>query len=325
MKLSKIADTILDQGTPRAQLEEVLRGFSEMCSAVSGVEPSPSFDAWAEDTFLANGVAINSRAAAHCVTDYRRTVVFLRGVFAALTQAVQQFSDVPVKVLYAGCGPYATLLLPLLGRFDADRLDITLLDYHQQSLDGVARLIEFFEYGDYRIKLLQADACDYQSSQPLHLIIAETMQKSLEQEPQFAITANLAPQLSPGGTFIPHKIEVELCLASREGGRVPLATVLTLTSDGAETLDKTALQNKLTGKRELSPVLAEIPLTQATDGFDALFFTRIQVFSEHWLADHEAEITLPSRCTELSPVKAGERWAVSYQLGNYPKFSVVKA
>jgi hypothetical protein len=324
MKLSKIADTILDQGTPRADLEAVLCEFLEMCSRASGVEPSPSFEAWAEDSFLDSGVAINSRAAAHCVTDFRRTVVFLRGVFAALTQAEQQFSNVPVKVLYAGCGPYATLLLPLLGRFDPGRLDVTLLDYHQQSLDSVAQLIEFFEYGDYRIKLLQADTCDYRSSQPLHLIIAETMQKSLEQEPQFAVTANLATQLSPGGIFIPQKIEVELCLVNPEGKRVPLADVLTLSSDRVETLEKTAVQNKQTGKRELASVLAEIPGELATHGFEALFFTRIQVFSDYRIADNEAEITLPSRCTELSPVKAGDRWEVSYQLGNYPKLSVVK-
>ena len=42
------------------------------------------------------------------------------------------------------------------------------------------------------------------------------MQKSLEQEPQFAVTANLAPQLQANGIFIPQKVEVALCLAKLE-------------------------------------------------------------------------------------------------------------
>jgi len=217
-----------------------------------------------------------------------------------------------------------TLLLPLLGRFDPDRLDITLLDYHQHSLDSVAQLIDFFECGDYMIKLLQADACIYQSPQPLHLIIAETMQKSLEQEPQLAVTANLAPQLTCGGTFIPHKIEVELCLANLEGERISLATVLNLAAGDAETLVKKAVHNNITGKRELTPVLVQIPGALTIDRFDAHFFTRIQVYSDLCLEEYEAEITLPTRCAELTPVKAGEQWTVSYQLGNYPRFSVVK-
>ncbi len=344
MNLAKIANTVLDEtGTPE-QLKGVLREFSQQCSRAGGVEANSSFDAWAEDSFLDSGVAINSQAAAHCVTDYRRTVVFLRGINAALTALLNRFPNDPIKILYAGCGPYATLILPLLERFDPDRLDLTLLDFHQQSLDSVDQLIEFLGCEDYKINLHRADACDYQHPQPLHLIIAEVMQKALEQEPQFAVTANLAPQLNTGGVFIPQKIEVELCLGrleqelelfrregavdraslSQAGARIPLDTVFTLWPREAATLAENANRNQSTGKMELMSRAVNIPIGSNIDGFDVLLFTRLQIFAHYHLADYEAEITLPLRCSELADVRAGERLEVTYELGAYPKFNVAK-
>jgi hypothetical protein len=51
-------------------------------------------------------------------------------------------------------------------------------------------------------------------------------------------------------------------------------------------------------------------------------FTRVQAFEQHQLIDYESEITLPLRCTELTPLRAGEHFKLSFQLGNYPKFAI---
>lgn len=345
MKLELIAETILDEASTLGQLRRALEDFSALCSYAGGVEPNRSFDAWAEDSLLRSGVAINSQAAAHCVTDYRRTVVFLRGIHAALTMALEQFPGVPLKVLYAGCGPYGTLLLPLLQRFDPVGLDLTLLDYHPESLESVARLIEFFGYENYQINLQQGDACEYQHPEPLHLVIAELMQKALEQEPQFAVTANLAPQMCRDGVFIPQRIEVQLCLGSwakeravfkrdgmvdtasleEAGSRVPLGTVFTLVPQQAAPLEKTAVNNRLTGTKELLSKPIEVPMLSNIEDFDVLLLTRIWVFDQHHLTDYEAEITLPSYCSDLAHVNAGDCIHVSYELGGYPKFKVENA
>lgn len=345
MKLAIIADTILDESSTPELLQSVLCDFLQLCSHAGGVEASSSFDAWAEDSFLDSGVAINSQAAAHCVTDYRRTVVFLRGINAALTVLLSRFPNDSIKILYAGCGPYATLILPLLERFDPGRLDLTLLDFHQQSLNSVDQLIDFFGYEDYKIDLQRADACEYQHPGPLHLVVAEVMQKALEQEPQFAVTANLAPQLNPRGVFIPQKIEVELCLGRLEqeletfrregavdreslsqiGARIPLDTVFTLLPREAAALAENAICNQSTGTMELVSPLVVIPRGSNTNGFDVLLFTRLQVFADYHLTDYEAEITLPLRCLELTDICAGERLKVTYELSGYPKFNVVKA
>ena len=343
MKLTYIADTLLDEASSPQQLRAALNAFSQLCSDVGGVVPDPSFDAWADDSLLNDGVAISPEAAAHCVSDTQRTVVFIRAAYAAITNAKQRFANAPIEVLYAGCGPFATLLLPLLANFRPGELVVHLLDIHQRSLDSVVFLIGHFDLQEHRISYIQDDACHYQHSSNLHVIIAETMQKSLEQEPQFAVTANLAPQLHARGIFIPQRIEVALCLAKLEaekaalqrgdaldpnalqatGERHALDTVLCLTPEQAVTLKQQACQNSH-GSLELNPIHVTLPAITNLNTFDAVLFTRIQAFEQHRLLDYESEITLPLRCSEFTPLKAGEQYKVCLQIGSYPKFSVTR-
>ena len=342
MTLAEIRDTILDEASRPARLRQALDNFALLCGDITDIRSDASFDGWADDSFLDSGVAINPRAAAHCITDYRRSVVFIRAVNAAIITASERFPDTPIRILYAGCGPFATLLLPLLGNFKPGELAVHLLDIHQRSVDSVRQLIADFGFDDHCINIVQADASRYQHPGTLHLIVAETMQKSLEQEPQFAITANLAPQLCPRGIYIPKKIEVQLCLAHldreveifkllnrvdhealvKAGRRYPLATVLTLLPKQAAAQLRAARPNESTGKLELKPTRIEIPSVEQLEFFDALLFTRIQVFEHYQLSDYEAEISLPRRCHELLPLKTGASCLVRYQLGNYPRFDL---
>lgn len=344
MNLTQIGDSLLDEASSTAQLRAALDAFALLCSDVGGVVPDRSFDAWAGDSLLADGVAINPEAAAHCVKDYQRSVVFVRAVYAAIKTARKRFANSPIEVLYAGCGPFATLLLPLLGRFNAGEIEVHLLDAHQRSLDSVGLLIKHFGVHTHNIHSVQGDACHYQHPGKPHVIIAETMQKSLEQEPQFAVTANLAPQLQTKGIFIPQKIEVELCLANLDdetaafkrgdalnpdtlveaGKRHPLATVFCLIPEQAAALKQQGCPSGSTGLLELNPVHVTIPPVANLDNFDALLYTRVQAFEQHQLLDYESEITLPLRCNELTPLRAGVSYRVSFQLGSYPKFCMTR-
>jgi len=228
-----------------------------------------------------------------------------------------------------------------LGRFDAGELTVHLLDIHQRSLDSVDLLISDFGLQAHHISCSQGDACDYQHPTQPHVIIAETMQKSLEQEPQFAVTANLAPQLHPQGIFIPQQIEVDLCLAKlneeaasvkrgdtldsvaliANGQRHRLATALCLIPAQAATMKQQASRNSA-GLLELNPIHLTMPVTADLTDFDPVLFTRVQAFEQHQLIDYESEITLPLRCSELTPLRAGEQFKMSFQIGNYPKFAI---
>ncbi|MEP4485098.1 hypothetical protein [Marinobacter alexandrii] len=343
MNLNRIRDALLDEAASREQLHSALDTFSAICSQTTGVRADPSFDAWADDAFLENGVAINPQAAAHCVKDYARSVAFIRGVSAAIETLQLRFPDTSLEILYAGCGPFATLVLPLLGRFTPGDLSLHLLDVHQRSLDSVSLLIEEFGLGAHNIQLIKADACNYDHPRALHLVVAETMQKSLEQEPQFAVTANLAPQLHAEGVFIPQRIEVRLCLAdieleqaliaqaqkesclepdnpTRDVTRYSLGILCNLSAEQAFDQMQAARVNVNGEAPALQPTIVEIPRLKGVAELDAALFTRIDVFEQYALEDYESQITLPLRCAELSPLVVGERYRIVYQFGNYPKF-----
>ena len=310
--LESIARRILDESSTSAELQRALDEFLRQCSHIGSVEPDRSFNAWAEDSFLTSGVAINPQAAAHCVTDYRRSVVFMRGLQAALRVALDRFPHRPLRILYAGCGPYATLLMPLLPCFAPEELDVQLLDIHQRSLDSVEVLLAHFELGSYSVSTTQTDASTYQHPVPLHLIVTETMQKSLEQEPQVAITRNLAPQLCKEGLFLPERIEVNLGLRDEvEDALNPenvcaLARVMTL--DPAEAPDE-------------APVTVTIPSNITGSAY---LFTHVKVFGDHVLASGDAEISLPRPCPEIAPLRPGDTFEICYEPGPYPTFSFTK-
>jgi len=341
MNISSISNVILDKTSSPVALQEALSSFVELCSEITGILPDPSFDAWAGDTLLGNGVAINSSAAAHCAIDYQRSATFIRGTYAAIETLKLRFPKAPLEVLYAGCGPFATLLLPILGKFSAGELRLNLLDIHQRSIDSVELLLTHFGLESHVVRTIREDACHYNHGQQLHLVIAETMQKSLEQEPQFAVTANLAPQLCPGGIFIPQRIDVAMCLAdlnyerelfkqsTRLDQSVPdfdslrhsIATVCTLTPENAASQIDTARHCADTGAIELRPITVTMPPAANTDRLDAALFTRIIVFEGYRLVDYESEITLPLKCHGLATLTEGTRYRVSYQLGSYPRFN----
>jgi hypothetical protein len=332
-KLSGITDVILNEASSQEDLHTALNDFSDLCSQITGLVPDRTFDAWSEDSYLDGGVAINPQAAAYCIQDYQRSIIFIRAVHAAFNSVRARFSDTTINILYAGCGPFATLVLPLLSHLLQSNARIHLLDIHSKSLESVRTLLCHFGFNQPNIHCVKGDACSYQHPDTLHLVIAETMQKSLEQEPQFAVTANLAPQMHSDGVFIPEHIQVQLCLAQRknEGGiqtpkenRQLLGSLFNLDAKSAHIQARKAQYNKSTSKYELTPTIIDIPSIENPEAFDALLLTNIRVFEQFELGHDESDITLPAKCEELSPLKPGAQYIITYQLGSYPKFSILE-
>src|SRR5690606_27335694 len=135
---------------------------------------------------------------------------FMKGVYKALQTAMKTFHDTTINILYAGCGPFAPLIVPLLHFFKPEQLSVTLIDINGYSIETIKEIVAELEYEAYIADIIVADATEYKyaKSKDLHVVITETMFKALTREPQVAITRNLVPQLTKGGILIPEEVKI---------------------------------------------------------------------------------------------------------------------
>ena len=89
------------------------------------------------ETPSGEGLAISPTQAAMCAGEFQRTAVFLRGLHDAIASVIERKPSEPVRVLYAGSGPYATLAVPLMTVFPPEAVRFTILDIHPVSIDYV--------------------------------------------------------------------------------------------------------------------------------------------------------------------------------------------
>ena len=66
-----------------------------------------------EDSFTPDGLILNPSQAGQCLPEIQRTKAFVNGLDEAVQQKKAEGCS-PVKIFYAGCGPFSTLVLPLM-------------------------------------------------------------------------------------------------------------------------------------------------------------------------------------------------------------------
>lgn len=161
------------------------------------------------ETVLSKGVAVSPKVAASCAVDFLRTSYFLRGIKKAIDDLLSKNIDRPIEILYAGSGPYGTILIPLLPFFSSKEIQVSILDYHEESLASLKSIVNLLDLKDYIKDFIQTDATIYKQSdeKKFDLIISETMAAGLEKEMQVPITLNLISLLDQqNGILIPENI-----------------------------------------------------------------------------------------------------------------------
>ncbi len=116
------------------------------------------------------GRALGPLSAARCLLDFARTGAFLRGLRAAVEQARVPGGG-PVEVLYAGCGPFAPLFLPLTTVLPRGSARFALLDLHPRSVAFV-RLVALACQADPWLAGARAvDAFAFEPEQPVQVAV----------------------------------------------------------------------------------------------------------------------------------------------------------
>ena len=327
-RLAALANDLLSLDHP-GRLREAAIGLHALCAAATGIGGDADDGNVDAGTMLPSGVALDPASAGLCTIQYPRTAAFLRGVLRAVKEAQARFPGRRIEVLYAGCGPFAPLAIPLMTRFSADEVRFTLLDIHQESLDAARLLVERYGFSAHVREYVKADAAVYRhpAEEPLHIVVTETMQRALMREPQVAVTLNLAPQLCAGGILLPERITVDACLYcpatefSFAGGesseptpkgervRVPLGKLIELDMASVPLLKNSGF----------SPVRVLLP-AQTKPRWRLMLRTLVTVFEDIVLGEYESGITCPYVGKDLDALKPESEVEFHYELGSVPGF-----
>jgi hypothetical protein len=281
---------------------------------------------------LSAGSAISPLDAGRCLLDARRTVAYLRGVYAAIREAQRRFPGEVIHVLYAGCGPFAPLCLPLLPLLAEEAVHFTMLDVHARAIESVETILAALQLKGTNVKCVVCDATRYRNpdDRALHVVVSETMQQALEKEPQVAILMNTAPQLTAGGLMVPEMIAVDALLTdlSQElggngvvaepgahalkpwNGRIPLGRILEVDRQRACAWSAAGVSS------HLPPARIAIPSVVAPQ-YSLVLATTIRTFGAHVLREYESGLTHPQM---VHGWRAGDELEFTYRLGNKPGF-----
>lgn len=179
-----------------------------------------------------NGKFVSQIIAAHCLKDIARSSRFIRGLYFAINDQLKLKKS--VHILYAGCGPYATLFTPLTYFFDSNQVKATLLEIGKVPMASAQKVYDQLGQTEYVKAWVNADGTDpaIQFDEPFDIIVSETMQAGLKKECQVPLTRNLVRFLKEDGTFVPQNIKVEATLehpkVSGQPDEIPVGTIYEL-------------------------------------------------------------------------------------------------
>jgi len=261
-----------------------------------------------ESTQLSSGLALAPDLAAQCIFDEKRTAAFLRGTSSAIEAARARFPGETIEVVYAGTGPFAPFVVPLLPR---GGVRFTLIDVDARSLRILRALLERLGLRDHA-EIVHADATEYRHPTSIHVVVSETMQRSLAVEPFVAIARNLRAQLAPSGIFVPERVTVDVALVDpdRERARWRGVDVATAYVRLARIVDTTV---------KLDPVIVSIPPTRIPQWLALL--TEIDVFADERLRSYDSGLTVPEILWPLSPARANDVIEFRYEEGAHPRIA----
>ncbi len=338
-RLRRITRTLLDPAADPGALRDSTIEMHTLLSRICGMDPDDPGSDDSSHTFLPAGKALSPHDAARCVFDYARTTKFLRGIRAAIDEGHRRFRGEILHVFYAGCGPFAALLLPLATVLRPGQVQFTLVDVHPRSLQHVRQIVEALDLSAFIREYLECDATVYDHDQrsPIHILVIEAMQKTLAKEPQVALAMNLVPQMSPSGILIPERITLTAALADinaeilgpSTGGeeaavcdgsqarreRVTLGSLFEVSVDAVRSYEVQAFPDDARVCIPARTVAAKRP---TSDTQQPVMLTRIQVFESITLGDYDSGLTYPTVMPNQELVEEPGSVSFVYRLGRQP-------
>ncbi|MGQ3676740.1 SAM-dependent methyltransferase [Tenacibaculum discolor] len=278
---------------------------------------------------LENGVAIGTLWAANCLDDLVRTYKFIRGIEVAIQEKTHQKDS--LHILYAGTGPFASLILPFILRYADLNITYTLLEINPLSFEALKSTIKKLGLETNNINFINQDATKYQFPKNFSpdIIVSETMQRALDSEQQVSVFYNLMSQSNSNTVFIPEKITLTIGTGYSENGKPDIQQKYYREHHKVFEVSKKAMNsndwlfektsNKL-GFTEKYTVLKEEELSTASE---IVVMTEITIYKNEKLIINESGLTIPKYIEDVSDNKKESLTIKSqYVIGVNPKLDL---
>lgn len=325
--LNRIAQDILDPGKTIVDLIPQIGDLRALLERHTLLKLTTEINLVEGRTMLDSGMAVSPLMAAFCAREVLRSAAFIKGAGAAVQDAAHE--DCPVRVLYAGCGPFALLALPLMAAFSAQQVVFTLIDIHPESLRCAQHLVDVFGFSGHVLEYVCADATRYQIPSDLipDVIVSETMNVCLGKEPQVSIARHLLAQ-APDALMVPQAVSVEACLLDQKKEHAPID--LTQPEKFVEPVRDRIYLGKIfelnaENIRQWADITEDrlpagsitIP-TPLPQHYQLRLLTRIVVYGQTCLQDYDSSLNLPQALPGKPAIAGGEVLQFHYQLGVHP-------
>ncbi len=240
----------------------------------------------------------------------------------------------PIRILYAGTGPYATIVLPLLYLFSDEEISITAIEINNDSYVAASHLIRKLEKEKYFDSFLLTDAITYTPNTEFDIIISETMDKALTREPQLAIFSNLINYLSPAGHLIPECIKVDLVASSIYLEKdVPYYCFDDTETRQVNQKHRQFIDNVICADRQFFEMHKLIPnqslllKTVKTSNIkrnlnELIFITEVKVFDNVVLLEDDSTLTKKYICYSFTEMDKGKEFDLHYLNNGSPRIAL---
>jgi hypothetical protein len=327
-ELRSITHEILEPGKELIDLIAPANALIEFFEKLTQFSIDPTRNIAAGETRLDSGLAISPTLAAMCIRQQFRTLAFIRGLAEAISDTLQP--DRPVCVLYAGCGPYALLAIPLMTLFSREQVRFTLLDIHQECVDSALSISDSLGLSSHIESAVCADATRYEipANRRPDIIVSETMSVCLRNEPQVSIARHLLGQV-PDALLVPQSVSVEMCMVDwiKEHNLMP--------SDHVGEIPPPKRDRVYLGKifeldaanihswHEIDDDRLPAGQVQIPDSLESRYLpcllTGITVYGENRLGDYDSSLTIPQLLSEKPTFSGREAVQFHYKLGANPE------
>jgi predicted RNA methylase len=273
-----------------------------------------------------NGKALGTFWAAQCLDAQWRTRQFIRGINKAIKERLK--TQKTVHILYAGTGPYATLMLPIVLRYASHDIQYTFVEVNPLSFQILKKVLLKSGLATHNITLVKADASKYKTdpkNQP-DIVVSETMQNALAKEQQVPIFLNLMTQANNNPVFIPEKIELYIGL--KKAG-VPMDKPQAKHYHKVESVLEISKASMFSPNRSAIHHIGEFSFPEKRTfikgeklrGFDQLvILTEIQVYRDECIGICETGLTTPLFIAEIPDYIKGDAIIdTQYKVGSEPK------